>query len=90
MKVTVIYATPASQFIKELHVPESSTVRDVIEISKVLLVHPEISIDKNQVGIFNEIVHLNDMVNEHDRIEIYRPLVIDPMEARRLRAKTNT
>ena len=87
MQVTVIYANPATQFIKKLDVPKSSTVRDVIEISNILILHPEISLEKNEVGIFNMVVSLDRFVNENDRIEIYRQLTMDPTEARRLRAK---
>ena len=87
MKVTVVYVTPKIRFIKELEVAENSTVQTVLEQSGVLQQYSEISLDKNKVGIFSEIVSLGTMVKENDRIEIYRALTMDPMEARRLRAQ---
>ena len=89
MKVTVTYATPKAQFIKELEVSEGATVITAIEQSDLLSDHPEISLEMNKVGIFNQIVSIDTMLKDNDRIEIYRPLTIDPMGARRLRAKEN-
>jgi putative ubiquitin-RnfH superfamily antitoxin RatB of RatAB toxin-antitoxin module len=39
------------------------------------------------VGIFGEIAGLRDPVRDGDRVEIYRPLLADPKEARRRRAE---
>ena len=38
------------------------------------------------VGIWGRRCSLDQLVAEGDRVEIYRPLTIDPMEARRTRA----
>lgn len=89
MKVTVTYATPRAQFIKELEVSEGATVIMAIEQSDLLSDCSEISLEKNKVGIFNQIVSLDTKLKDNDRIEIYRPLTMNPMEARRLRAKEN-
>ncbi len=90
MKVTVVYVTPKIRFIKELEVAKNSTVQTVVEQSGVLQKHPEISLDKNKVGIFSEIIPLDTIAKENDRVEIYRVLTMDPMEARRLRARART
>ena len=42
------------------------------------------------VGIFSQVVPLDRLVKLGDRIEIYRPLALDPMETRRKRAKTSS
>ena len=88
MNVTLVYATSTKQFVHDVEVPSQSTVQDVIKQSNILNMHPEISLQKNKVGIYSEIVSLDCQVKENDRIEIYRPLTMDPMEARRLRAKS--
>jgi len=88
MKITVVYVTPSIRFIKELEVIEHSTIQTVIEQSSVLQQYPEISLDKNKVGVFGEILPLDTVVKENDRVEIYRALTMDPMEARRLRAQS--
>lgn len=87
MKVTVVYITSAAQFIQELEVAEVTTVEQAIQLSSLLHEFPEVSLDKNQVGVYGDIVSLDTRIKTNDRIEVYRPLTMDPMEARRLRAK---
>lgn len=86
IKVEVVYALPNEQTLLTLEVPEGSTVRDVILQSGILQRYPEIDLNKNKVGIFSKINKLDNSVRVMDRVEIYRSLTIDPMEARRLRA----
>lgn len=85
--VEVVYALPQEQQVFALVVPEGSTVQAVIERSGILAHYPDIDLLKQAVGIFGQIVKLTTPVEANDRVEIYRPLVIDPMEARRRRAK---
>jgi putative ubiquitin-RnfH superfamily antitoxin RatB of RatAB toxin-antitoxin module len=46
-----------------------------------------IDLSKGEVGIFGKPASLDTALNEGDRIELYQPLRIDPMEARRRRAE---
>jgi putative ubiquitin-RnfH superfamily antitoxin RatB of RatAB toxin-antitoxin module len=62
------------------------TVAEVLKQSGLLQSHPELS--DMPVGIFSGIVQPDTLVKAGDRIEIYRPLTLDPMEKRRQRAKT--
>lgn len=87
LSVEVVYALPETQTVISLDVPAGSTVCAVIELSGILQTYPSINLMKQAVGIFGEIVTLETLVAAQDRIEIYRPLSVDPMEARRLRAK---
>ena len=84
--VELIYALPKEQKLLKLAVEEGSSIQSVIEQSGILQQYPEINLWPLKVGIFGKLANLTDSVREGDRIEIYRPLVIDPMEARRLRA----
>lgn len=86
INVELIYALPTEQNLLRLVVEEGSTIQSVIEQSSILKQYPEIEINNIKIGIFSRLVDLCHVVREGDRIEIYRPLVIDPMEARRLRA----
>ncbi len=90
MKIEVVYLTNDSEFFVSLEMPDGASVQQAVEQSRLLDKHPDISFDKNEVGIFSELVPLNAMLHEGDRVEVYRPLTIDPMEARRLRAKSLT
>ena len=47
---------------------------------------PSIDLSKNKVGIFGKKTTLDHPLNDRDRIEIYRPLILDPKEMRRKRA----
>lgn len=85
--IEVVYALPETQTIISLNVLQGTTVCAAIELSGILQQHPEINLTTQAVGIFGEIVTLETCVAPDDRIEIYRPLTVDPMEARRLRAK---
>lgn len=85
--IEVTYASPETQELRALSVPEGSTVEAVIKRSGLLERFPEIDLTKNKVGIFNQQVALSQRVQVGDRIEIYRPLTIDPKQARQLRAQ---
>ncbi len=86
IQVEVAYATLADQTILKTKVAASSNVRDAIEKSGILNLHPEIDIDKNKVGIFSKLCSLDTKLRAGDRVEIYRPLLIDPKESRKQRA----
>lgn len=68
-----------------LQMGEGATVQDVLDSSNLANTHPETQ--NLSVGIFSKKVECNTKVKAGDRIEVYRPLLIDPMEKRRLRAK---
>ncbi|MDP9140516.1 MAG: RnfH family protein [Pseudomonadota bacterium] len=70
----------------EVELSAGATVREAIERSGILQRFPEIDLMQNKVGRWNHLVTLDDVVSAGDRIEIYRPLLIDPKEVRRLRA----
>ncbi|MDX1519134.1 MAG: RnfH family protein [Gammaproteobacteria bacterium] len=84
--IEVCYALPEKQYSYTLTVPEGTNVAAAIRQSGVLDECPEIDLDKNSIGIFSEACSPDDLVKPGDRIEIYRPLKIDPKEARRHRA----
>lgn len=86
MRVEVVYASVDKESLLEVSLKEHATVRDAIHLSGILELYPEIDLDQNAVGVFSEKVTLSTRLNNGDRIEIYRPLTIDPKEARRLRA----
>jgi len=86
IKVEVVYAVPKQQEVLILEVEEGSSVLEVITQSGILQRYPDIDLTKNKVGIFSKIIKLDALVKVMYRIEIYRPLTIDPMEARRLRS----
>ena len=85
--VEIIYIKPGSQNSLTLKIPQGSNINQAINRSGVLRHFPEIDLTVNKVGVFSKIQDLDTLLCEGDRIEIYRPLVADPKEARRRRAK---
>lgn len=87
MRAQVAYALPDEQVVIEIELPAGATVGDAIRASGILGRFPQIDLAHVAVGIFGERAALADVVTEGDRVEIYRPLLADPKEARRRRAR---
>lgn len=85
IEVEIAYAAE-QQVLRRLSVIDGATIADVIAASAIQEEFPEIDLTKQKVGIFSHACELERKVKQGDRIEIYRPLLIDPKEARRLRA----
>ncbi len=86
LSIEVIYALPAKQQLMTLQLPAGSSVRQAIDASGLLQKHPEIDLTKNKIGIFAKLSKPDAVLRDHDRVEIYRPLIADPKEVRKQRA----
>lgn len=84
MPVQVCYATPAEQRLVSLDVPVGTTIAEAVRVAM-----PDIDLDQHRVGIFSKLKTPLTVLHEHDRVELYRPLLADPKEARRKRAKSS-
>jgi putative ubiquitin-RnfH superfamily antitoxin RatB of RatAB toxin-antitoxin module len=84
--VEVIYAAADHQELRRLVVPAGTTVMQAIVASQIALALPEEAIATDRLGIFSRRVAPDDVLADGDRVEIYRPLTLDPKEARRRRA----
>ncbi|QUE30674.1 RnfH family protein [Francisella philomiragia] len=88
MKVEVIYALPNEQKSFYVESDDSLTVREAIIESKILDAYSELdSIENLKVGIYGQMIDLDHVLEDRDRVEIYRNLTIDPKQARMLRAE---
>ncbi|TCV92186.1 RnfH family protein [Biostraticola tofi] len=85
--VEVVYALPEKQYLRKVVLEEGSTLEQAIKASGLLTQRRDISLATNKVGIFSRPAKLEDQVNDGDRVEIYRPLLVDPKELRRQRAE---
>ena len=79
MKVEVVYALARRAETASLTLPAGATVRDAVERSGFPA--------GTALGIFGKRATLDTALSDGDRVEIYRPLEIDPKEARRRRAR---
>lgn len=83
IRVEVVYAaSPARQTLIGLEVATGTTVAQAIELSGIKAEHPDIEILGTRVGVFARPMALNAVLEEGDRVEIYRPLLADPKVAR--------
>lgn len=86
LQVRVTYATPSRQFVRDLRVPVGATVADAIRLSGIGELAGLAPSEMQQVGVFGRSVDPATPLRDGDRVEIYRPLLLDPKEARRRRA----
>lgn len=86
VEVVVAYASPRRAHLFEVRLPAGSSVRQAIEACGILSSVPELAGQKLDVGIFGQSCKLDDALRDGDRVEIYRPLTVDPKTARRQRA----
>ncbi len=84
--VEVAYAKADEQIVIALTIEEGSTLKQVVEMSGILQIFPDCDLAVNDVGIFSQVCKLEQQLKAGDRVEIYRPLLQSPMQARRNRA----
>jgi len=86
LRVEVAYALPQRQELIRLELPAGSTLQQALDASGLLRKYPEIDLAKNKLGIYGKLADPETKLREHDRVEVYRPLLADPKEARKQRA----
>jgi hypothetical protein len=90
MEVEVAYATPNKQVLIRVEAPAGCTVAEAIELSGIHTRFPGIEINPQALGIFSRKVSPDQVLRDGDRVEIYRPLIADPKEMRKQRARRET
>ncbi len=86
MRIEVAYAKPERQLILVLEAEPGITAKEAIMRSGILDEFPEIDIETVKLGIFGKAAPASTVLKPMDRVEIYRPLIADPKEARKKRA----
>ena len=90
LRIEVAYALREEQVLLELEMAEGTTARQAVERSGILRRFPDIDLAQASLGIFGRVVSPDTPLRDGDRVEIYRPLIADPKQARRTRAKQPT
>ncbi len=85
--VQVVYARPDRVWQHDVTLAEGSTVADAIAASGFAKAFPQVDPLAAGVGVFGVRREPGYRLADGDRVEIYRPLVFDPMESRRRRAQ---
>lgn len=85
IRVEVVLALARGVDAVALSLPAGATVRDAVAASGLGKRHP--GLDLAAVGVFGRRVKPDARLADGDRVEVYRPLLNDPKEARRQRAR---
>ncbi len=88
INVEVAYAMPEKQIIRAVNVDVGTTIGAAIVQSGIMMDFPDLDIELEnaKVGVFGKAAAMTTVLNDGDRVEIYRPLIADPKEVRRKRA----
>jgi uncharacterized protein len=84
IRVEVVYALAKELDAVSLRLPAGATVRDAVTASGIA---ERRAVNLDSVGVFGRRVAPDTRLADGDRVEIYRPLLLDPKEQRRQRAR---
>ena len=87
LHISVVYCAPGCEDVSELKLPAGATVADAVDASGVRRRRPQLAAGALDVGVWGRTAPLTQRLEDGDRVEIYRPLSVDPKEARRVRAE---
>jgi hypothetical protein len=85
-RVTVCFALPETVWLEELILLQGATLAEAVQASQFSIQFPDFAWRQTGLGVFGKKLPLHTLVQDQDRIEIYRALAFDPNESRRRRA----
>ncbi len=89
INIEVAYALPQKQKLLALKVAQGTTMFEAVKQSGISEFFPELDISAASMGIFGKVEGnpKQRVLNEGERVEIYRPLTVDPKDNRKARAQ---
>ncbi|HYS65755.1 MAG TPA: RnfH family protein [Paraburkholderia sp.] len=87
LSIEVCYALGNEQTLIAVELPQGATLRQAIDASGILRRYPQIDLGTQKVGVFGKLKPLDTVLADHDRVEIYRPLRVDPKVSRQRRVE---
>lgn len=85
MEITLAYLQPNAQWLQSVTVNLGCTIHQVLNQINFFSLFPELNVRDIDLGVFGIKKQLSDVLKPNDRIEIYRPLLCNPKQARRER-----
>jgi putative ubiquitin-RnfH superfamily antitoxin RatB of RatAB toxin-antitoxin module len=85
LNIEVCYASDDLQFLQALQVPAGTTIAAALALSDLPARLPQLDVQSAPIGLYGKKKSADTVLREHDRIEVYRPLIADPKQARRRR-----
>jgi hypothetical protein len=86
IQITICYAESNEITLLNVDVGQGKSIADILSEPSILVKFPILEKEDCKVGIFGKLKLPETILQDQDRLEIYRPLIFDPMEARRRRA----
>lgn len=86
IRVEVVYALSERCWSAKLELPEAATVADALAAAGLAARVPGLELDPDRLSVFGKSATLATVLHDRDRVEILRPLQVDPKQARRKRA----
>ncbi len=87
LSIEVCYALAGEQTLIAVELPEGATLQQALDASGILQRYPQIDLGTQKVGVFGKLKPLDAVLADHDRVEIYRPLLVDPKLSRQRRVE---
>lgn len=84
--IEVACATEAKQKVIRLQVPNGTRLAEAVALSGIADEFPKLDILSSKMGIYGHLESPDRILVDGDRVEIYRPLVVSPGQARLNRA----
>jgi len=88
VKVLLAIAWPERQEVIELSLAEGACVADAIAAAELARRYPGLDVAAMRTGIWSKACKQEAVLREGDRVELYRPLIADPKQERRARARS--
>ena len=87
LSIEVCYALANEQTLIAVELPAGATLQQALDASGILQRYPQIDLGMQKVGVFGKLKPLDTVLADHDRVEIYRPLLVDPKLSRQRRVE---
>jgi putative ubiquitin-RnfH superfamily antitoxin RatB of RatAB toxin-antitoxin module len=87
VRVQVVYALPERCWTFVVDLGEGACVADALAAADLPANLPGVEVDPARLGVFGRTATPDTRLHDGDRVEILRPLVTDPKQARRQRAR---
>ncbi|MFY2764997.1 RnfH family protein [Arenimonas sp. MALMAid1274] len=88
LAVEVVYALPDRSWRVAVQLPAGATVADALALADLGAQVPGLDVDPARLAVFGRSATLQTTLHDGDRVEILRPLLADPKQARRERARS--
>ena len=89
IKIQIVFAQPDQFWQQTMELPVGATVQQALMILDRNLFPANMQVCDKQLAVFGQLVKLGELLHDGDRVEILKPLLIDPKDIRRQRAVLN-